>query len=82
MFNGWCLSQGIDWQSLHPADAADLVYYWLAKDRDEKELGKLDIELTIPPANVQPEADDPMWSAEAEMALFKKNSAPARSKPA
>lgn len=70
-FNGWCLSEvGCPARELEFADLCDLIYYWLVKDCDTKDRTRLDFDLSIPPANTVPEADDPMWSEEAEMAAF------------
>ncbi len=71
-FNGWCLSGGLFFRKLHPSDLCDLVYYWLTKELDGKAKYRLDFELNIPPANVAPAEDDPMWSEDAEMAFFRK----------
>lgn len=57
-------------RELEFSDLCDLIYYWLIKDADQKDKTRLDFDLSIPPANVEPEADDPMWSDEAEMASF------------
>lgn len=69
-FNGWCISQGVDCQELHPADFCDLVYYWLSKDLEAKERHRLDMDLTTPPANIAPSEDDPMWSDDALLASW------------
>lgn len=71
-FNGWCLSPGPGAAGLHPSDLCDKAYYYLVKDLDERERMRMDQTISIPPANIAPSPDDPMWSAEAEMSFFKK----------
>lgn len=72
IFNGWCLEQGIFFKKLAPEDLCDLIYWWLIKDMDEKARYRVDVDLTIPPANVIPDENDPMWSEDAEMSFFRK----------
>lgn len=72
-FNGeFSFKNGFSPLDLNPGDFTDAVYFWAVRNMDDKERMKFDNELTIPPANIAPAEDDPMWSAEAEMALFRK----------
>lgn len=53
---------------LSPADFCDLVYYWMARNADEKERAKLDEALGAPPEGEV--GDAPGWSREEQMAAF------------
>jgi len=48
----------------------NLVWYWLMKDRDEKERHQIEARLHLPPVGVTPTTGP--WSAEAEMNSFHK----------
>jgi hypothetical protein len=50
----------------------DIIQFWLYENISDENADKLDQDLSEPPANVSPAllAEDPMWSAEAEMAMF------------
>lgn len=74
-FNGdYHFANGVSPMELHVSDLTDTIYYWCVRNMDEKERSRFDNDITIPPANIAPSEDDPMWSAEAEMALFRKGS--------
>jgi hypothetical protein len=59
-------------RKLSAADLCDLVYWWLTQEMDEKQKARVDVELSIPPAGTALPKDDPIWSADAEMQMFKK----------
>ena len=66
------MSQRIKFLKLHPADAADLVYFWATENMDEKKLRKFNLDLWMPPKGVEPDADHPFFGEEAENAEFDK----------
>jgi hypothetical protein len=73
-FNAWCLVQGMKPRELAPWDLTDVVEYWLFEGLSDDVAEDLEMKLYQPPATVSDAvlAEDPMWSADAEMdALLK-----------
>ena len=72
---GWMAERGVEPLDLSIHSLLSLVRHWTRKVMDEKELNQFDAWLSEPPPG--PAAEDPdlfdegVWSAEAEMDLFR-----------
>lgn len=75
-FNGWCVARGIRPIKLPEPDLLDLIQFWLTDGLSEQGLADFERQLTMPPALHKVEKNDPIWSADSEMALFKKSLRP------
>jgi hypothetical protein len=56
---------------LAPDEFQDLVLFWLMDGVSEKGLIDLERQLTLPPPMTKIDKNDPIWSRDAEMAMFK-----------
>lgn len=68
--NGWALARGIRLLDLSTPDFLDVVTFWLFDGIAEDSARRLEDELLMPPTNATVDSDDPVWSADAEMAAF------------
>jgi hypothetical protein len=67
-FDGWAASQGVDPEELEYERFVNLIWYWLMRDRDDKERASIESRLYLPPRGITPTTGP--WSAQAEMASF------------
>ena len=56
---------------LPPDRFCNLVYFWLARNRDEQQMAQLDSELSKPMPGRPQTAGSGVWSPEAEMDAFR-----------
>lgn len=73
------MARGLKPLKLSPADFQDLVLFWLMENMDAKEIADLERRLTLPPPNTVIKKNDPVWSRDAEMAMFKSAMKPKKS---
>lgn len=73
-FNAWCLTKGLRPFDYPPWDLCDIIQFWLFEGLSDESADRLETNLIEPPPNISPEilAEDPIWSAEAEMEMFQK----------
>jgi len=48
----------------------DLITFWLFEGLSSEDAMEMEIFMTQPPPNAVIQEDDPLWSADAEMAMF------------
>lgn len=64
------MARGIKPLKLAEAEFQDLVLYWLTDGATSESLAQFERQLTLPPPGTEIKKDDPIWGAEAEMAIF------------
>lgn len=71
--HGLAVSQGVTLEALDPAELVDWTYYQVVGTMKAEDRVKYDEKLNLPLANesvADVRADDPVWSAEAELAAW------------
>lgn len=57
-----------------PWDLCDVIQFWLFENLSDDSAHQLETRLIEPPPDISPAilAEDPLWSADAEMAMFER----------